>query len=197
MKPWMMRTAVILSALALLLTGGWWAWRELLSRDQLQEAILAKDVERVGLLVRFGAPVGADVEFDARWWTSGKPLHWAAGNGHKDTVELLLAHGADVDARSENGRTALHMATISDHRDIVELLLARGADVNAQDNYGMTALHEAVRWGATDSLGLLLVRGADPGLRNNEGDAPVDIYPQLAEIAKKVAAKNAAQESKP
>ena len=32
------------------------------------------------------------------------PLHWAAQEGHKDVAKLLLANGADVNAKDNNGR---------------------------------------------------------------------------------------------
>lgn len=40
---------------------------------------------------------GADV--NAKGVFGGTGLHWAAINGHKDTVEFLMAHGADITIR--------------------------------------------------------------------------------------------------
>jgi ankyrin repeat protein len=123
MKPWLMRTAVILSALALLLTGGWWAWRTWWAKDMLQTAITANDADRVDLLVRLGVPVETDVEYamlqgsSSSLKSNGKPLHWAASRGHKDTVRLLLARGAKVDAKDETGWTALHWAAGQGQKD--------------------------------------------------------------------------------
>jgi uncharacterized protein len=47
-------------------------------------------------------------------------LHGAAARGFTSIVQLLLAHGADPDARDANGRTALELA--QPHQDTVELL---------------------------------------------------------------------------
>src|SRR5271155_1820794 len=60
------------------------------------------------------------------------PLHWASAKGHKDVAQLLLASGADVNARNNNGWTPLHYAVSHDRKDVVELLLANKADVNAK-----------------------------------------------------------------
>ena len=40
-------------------------------------------------------------------WT---PLHFAAAFGHKEIVKLLVAKGADVNTKNENGYTPLDLA---------------------------------------------------------------------------------------
>ena len=47
--------------------------------------------------------------------------------GLLDTVILLLGSGADVNARSKDGKTALTLAKEKDNTEIVELLLEAGA----------------------------------------------------------------------
>ena len=61
------------------------------------------------------------------------PLHYAAFYGHKVVAELLIAEGADVNAKNGlSGETPLHHAAYGGHKEIVELLIANGADVNAK-----------------------------------------------------------------
>jgi ankyrin repeat protein len=59
-------------------------------------------------------------------------------------ARILIAAGADVNARDKNGNTALMIATSRGHVDIVEILIDAGADVNAKDECGNTALMIAV-----------------------------------------------------
>ena len=40
-------------------------------------------------------------------WT---PLHWATLLGNKETAELFLAEGADVNAKTNDGETPLDLA---------------------------------------------------------------------------------------
>jgi len=47
--------------------------------------------------------------------------------GHVDVLELLLAHGADVNAKTEKGQTAISLAKEKGHTEIVELLRKHGA----------------------------------------------------------------------
>ena len=46
----------------------------------------------------------------------------AAANNHANIVELLLKSGADVNARSEDGRTALSIAEANNNEALIKLL---------------------------------------------------------------------------
>ena len=71
------------------------------------------------------------------------PLHRAASGGHKEVVELLIAEGADVNAKTDAGFTPLCDAAQFGHKEIAELLIATGADVNAKNKHGETPLDYA------------------------------------------------------
>ena len=62
----------------------------------------------------------------------------AASVGSIEIAELLIAKGADVNAREKGGGTPLHQATYGDHVEVAELLIVSGANVNAQDDGGYT-----------------------------------------------------------
>jgi ankyrin repeat protein len=96
----------------------------------------------------------------------GQALRAAAGGGHLDVVERLLAAKADVNAATadEFGRTALQAAAGGGHLDVVERLLAAKADVNAAAAAaysGRTALQAAAEGGHLDVVERLLAGKAD------------------------------------
>jgi ankyrin repeat protein len=50
------------------------------------------------------------------------PLHLAAETGQKGVAELLLMHGADVNAKNTDGLTPLHLAARGGYKKVIELL---------------------------------------------------------------------------
>ena len=111
---------------------------------------------------------GADVNITTK--NGQTPLHWAVNRndhrGDKDLVELLLKHGANVNAKAANtsvdweGWTPFHVACRNGNKAIVEMLLAKGANVNAKTDKGYTPLSLAKEKGHTEIVELLRKHGA-------------------------------------
>jgi hypothetical protein len=70
---------------------------------------------------------GADVHAVAQNAMQIQPLHAAVAGQYADIVELLIAHGADVNARQQSGFTPLMAARQNNDKEIEALLLATGA----------------------------------------------------------------------
>src|SRR3989449_1180620 len=132
----------------------------------LFEASAAGEVERVERLV--ASDPSAVNTYSADGWT---PLHLAAFFGHTKIAELLLAHDADVAARSRNanGNTPLHAALAGNHKMVAGLLIGAGADVNAADAAGWRPLHLAAANNHLDVMRTLIAQGADVAAQNAEG----------------------------
>lgn len=64
-------------------------------------------------------------ELDVRAFWGGTPLHWAAANGHLETVRYLLASGARTDLRDEKHHdTAEGWARHLGHHAVADLIAA-------------------------------------------------------------------------
>ena len=66
------------------------------------------------------------------------PLHIAARKGEIEDVEILLVHGAAINASGDLGNTALHYAAMTGKIDVVSKLLQRGASPNIKNEFGQT-----------------------------------------------------------
>lgn len=88
----------------------------------------------------------------------------AAALGRTDQLAVLIDRGeADLGARSPDGWTALHLAAFFGHRDTAAMLIDRGADPVARSTNDLdnTPLHAALAGGRGPVAELLVERGAD------------------------------------
>lgn len=82
-------------------------------------------------------------------------------NGYIDVVQLLLAHGADVNKATEIHGNAVRAAAQGGHKNIVEFLLAQGADPNVAAFGKGNAYQSALKYEQHDILPLL-EKATDP-----------------------------------
>lgn len=85
---------------------------------------------------------------------------------NQDIVELLIAHGADINKRGNSGRRPIHVAALGGHATTLEYLIARGAKLEVRSDHGETPLIEAVHWLKIENVRILLAAGADPNAKN-------------------------------
>ena len=60
------------------------------------------------------------------------PLHETARSGRKEVVELLIANGADVNAKNRNGDTPLDYAITFKRTELADLLRKHGGKTGAE-----------------------------------------------------------------
>jgi ankyrin repeat protein len=82
-------------------------------------------------------------------------------NNHSKIVQLLVAHGANVNAQAASGATPLFWAVMRDQKDDEKFLLDHGANPNLADAYGDTILDSALHLGFQSLVEPLVDKGAD------------------------------------
>jgi quinoprotein dehydrogenase-associated probable ABC transporter substrate-binding protein len=123
--------------------------------EELSNAIVADDIDRVRYLVGHGAHVDA---IDGE----GHPtLVNAARFGFMDVTSFLVNHKADPNLPDRTGWTPLMYAAWNDHPAMVKMLLAHGAKLDSTDNDGLTPLAIAAQNGKAKAANALVAAGAD------------------------------------
>ncbi|KAF5706047.1 heterokaryon incompatibility protein [Fusarium globosum] len=88
-------------------------------------------------------------------------LHLAAERASVMTVQKLVDHYANVNARCEDGQTVLHRAAWGGSRQVVDLLRTSGADPFIRDHQGKKPWHIAAEKGHQDIAVELLKEEVD------------------------------------
>lgn len=113
-----------------------------------------------------GATTPSRAQFDP---ALAGPLLRAAADDDAARVGDLIARGADIETRGEQGRTPLIAATKNRAGAAARVLVDAGADVNAKDAIQDSAYLYAGAEGIDDILDLTLRHGADLGSVNRFG----------------------------
>ncbi|XP_067668072.1 serine/threonine-protein phosphatase 6 regulatory ankyrin repeat subunit A-like [Haliotis asinina] len=126
-------------------------------RNILHAACLSDNVDIVEYLLSRGI---ADME--SRGEDGNTPVMYAAEQGNRKVVDLLVSKGCNLMVVDDLGRNILHAACLSDNPDIVDDLLSRGiTDIESKDRMGRTPVMYAAEQGNEKVLDLLVSRGCN------------------------------------
>ncbi len=153
----------------------------------LMAAARSGDVRSAELLLKAGANVN-----DTELWGDQSPLMWAAAQRQPEMIKLLIAHGADVDARgavrnwerkvireprpkdmNQGGFTPLLYAAREGCVECAKELVAGGADLDLPDPHRVTPLVMALLNLHFDLAAYLIEAGADVNKWDLYGRSPL------------------------
>jgi ankyrin repeat protein len=99
----------------------------------------------------------------------GEPaIIYAISVGNLETVEFLLAKGADINAMNAKGKTAIMGAISWGNLEMVKLLVAKKVNVNMKSLDDMTPLSYALRKDQTKIVDYLLSVGSEENVKEIE-----------------------------
>jgi ankyrin repeat protein len=103
---------------------------------------------------------------DINGWTA---LLYAAHGGCLNVVQLLLQHGADINAVDIKRNNALMIAACTGNIAVAQLLLDSGADINGSDIHGQNSLFKTVYKGHVSMIELLVQHRLTVTTVSNDG----------------------------
>src|SRR5262247_3374138 len=111
------------------------------------------------------------------------PLVEAAARGSVQGVRDLIAAGADLNQRDENGITALIISAYAGNVEIIRVLLAVKANPNVPNNDGETALHSsAAHANSAEIVPLLIAAGGNIEKADKWGRTPLLVQALVGRI---------------
>jgi ankyrin repeat protein len=146
------------------------------ARDREGHTILHLSAKKNNIHLVELAVTRGRIPVDARTQTEATPLHLGVGSLH--VLELLISHGADINAVDNSGRTPLYYSLESE--SAMEILLSHGATIDTFDNDGMALIcHAVIADSASDAtqassrLRCLLQAGAEVNFKGSNGSAAI------------------------
>ena len=122
---------------------------------ELDDAVIANDVDRAAYLIGKGAKVNVPNNLGT------PPLVTASRAGCIDMMRLLLQHGAKINQSDGEGATPLMGATERNQAGAIKFLVAHGANVEKGAPHGFTPLSLAIEEQQFDSAYALIEAGAN------------------------------------
>lgn len=158
--------------------------------QELVNAIIAQDGERVRFLIKKGADV------NARDSGGFSPLDTAARNRSASLVEVLIDAGADPNSADQDGFFPLLHAVNRNHVPTVEVLARKGAYLNKRNKQDITPLSWAIGDGKLFAAKALIDQGADVNLQSGY-EAVTPLMVVATQLAAKTRSGNLAQGPQP
>ncbi|XP_046341394.2 ankyrin-1-like [Haliotis rufescens] len=124
------------------------------------------NLSKVKLILSQGRP-----DIKCKEWIGWTPVMLAAGNGHREVVELLVSKGSSMSLVNKRGDNILHCACWGGEVEMVKYILSHDMeDINSRGCKKGTPVMVAALCGHKEVLELLVGEGADVSLVSEKGD---------------------------
>ncbi len=145
--------------------------KSMIMNDGLASAIVEGDEQRTRELLEHSYHI------ECKYKNGATPLLFAARHRHENMVRMLLEHGADLRARSNDGLTALHRLALFPTKPIsetlIDLILQHRPPLDASTKFGQTPLMIACQTGESLLAKKLILHGADVRAVDRWGQTPL------------------------
>lgn len=153
------------------------AWRSGMPKGSKVPLHAAAVMDNLGCAETLVTDLRQDInEADAKGWTA---LHHACQHGSARTLTFLASHGANLNARANNGVTPIHVSRLGHHPRVLAMLVYMGANMELEDDEGSTPIQTMARGGDIASSCILARLGADAFKKDRHGQSAMRIAKTL------------------
>ncbi|XP_061681149.1 ankyrin repeat domain-containing protein 24 [Syngnathoides biaculeatus] len=145
------------------------------SDERLLQAVDQNEADKVSaLILKKGlCPTKLDAE--------GKSaFHLCVSRGFVDCLEVIIAHGADLNVTDGAGFGALHLAAQNGQSDCLKRILQERLEVDCTDSIGRTPLHHAAVSGCLSCTEILWDFKADLDVQDGDGATALILAAQMS-----------------
>jgi rhodanese-related sulfurtransferase len=103
------------------------------------------------------------------------PLMKASHKGRSDVVRMLVAAGATLDTRNDDGNNPLWFGCVGGHLDVIDILVESGIDIDNRNDNAATPLMYAASSGKAAIVERFLAKGADTAPETLDGFSALDL----------------------
>ncbi|XP_046550759.1 death-associated protein kinase 1-like [Haliotis rubra] len=125
------------------------------------------------------------VDIDSEGFENKTPVMLAGPNGHKDVVEFLVNHGAELSLRDSDTNNILHLTSYGGSVDVMKYVLSQKVvDVNGRGWKRRTPVMIAGMKGRKRLVELFVKHGAKLSLADREGNNILMLATAYVEVVK-------------
>lgn len=142
-----------------------------LNGQEIVNALKIVSIEGIIDILEFLIKRGIDID-KTDFSTGRSAIMWAAQNGKKDIIEMLIENSANLNLQDYNGDTVLHLACSSEYKfeDMLKMLILSSSNVNKVNKKNESILMVAIKNNYSDELlEMLIERTLDLDIKDEDG----------------------------
>ncbi|XP_061636227.1 ankyrin repeat domain-containing protein 24 [Phyllopteryx taeniolatus] len=147
------------------------------SDERLVQAVDQNEADKVSALILKKCLCSTKLDAEGK-----SAFHLCVSRGRVDCLEVIIAHGADLNVTDGAGLGALHLAAKNGQTECLKRLLQERLEVDCTDSIGRTPLHHAAVSGCLSCIETLWDFKADLDVQDGDGATALILAAQMSRV---------------
>ncbi|KAH8288958.1 hypothetical protein KR044_003172, partial [Drosophila immigrans] len=142
-------------------------------KSPLHIAVEASALQVVEVFSNFRKVEATPIDFNCKDFNDNSPLSLCLALNQMQLAQILIAGGADVNARNGRELTLLHQCILNGDDEKAIFLIEQGAEINALTGEHKSSLQLSIACHSPKVVDALCRKGVDLGVFDTKGDSPL------------------------